>query len=939
MTKHKIYSLKVLSIVLTLMIILSVAPIGELYVYAAGNDSFSTAKVISTNTSYTDNLSTSSEQDYFKFTLSSSSMIAVNFNHTYIDSGSTYWVVRMYDSSYQELLEFNVKGNSINSLSASTGLASGTYYVKIGNYNYDNRNYTFSLNATTSNYWEKELNDDYTHASYVSVNNKYSGSLMRSSDVDYYYFNTSNASKVSISFSHAIIESSSTYWVIEVYTDELKIIEKYSVPGNKASITMPSIGLPSGKYYIKIHDYYSSSIDYSFTVGYTANNYWEKELNDDFYSASLMSVNNEYHGSLGNESDKDYYKFSLSSNSKVNITFKHDSIDSSSTYYELYIYDSSFEQIMHRSIQGKETSVTTPNIGLPSGNYYIRINDYYYDGMDYSIKVNSSSVSNWETERNNDYNSGDAISFNTTYYGSLCDSSDVDYYKFSLSSTSNISFYLEHNYIDSSGTYWQINLYDTNGNNKISASAKGNQTLTSSSSVSLPAGNYYIKITNYYFDGGDYWFMVNGPTTTYTISYNANGGSGAPSSQTKYQNQNLTLSSTTPTRTGYTFLGWSTSSTATSATYSAGGTYTANASATLYAVWKINTYTISYNANGGSGAPSSQTKYYNQTLTLSTTKPTRSGYTFLGWSTSSTATSATYSSGGSYTSNSNATLYAVWSANPVTYTISYNANGGSGAPSSQTKTQGVNLTLSSVKPTRTGYTFLGWSTSSTATSATYSAGGTYTANSSATLYAVWKSNPTPTNAKIAVESKTASSGKEVKLAISLSDNPGLAYLKLKVSYNASALEFVSAQNTGLLTGTFTTSKTTDVNPYVIQWMGADDSNSNGTIVNLTFRVKDDAAEGNYTISLTPEEAYNAAYDDVAFTVTDGVITVKNVIVGDVNGDGTINGKDGILLAQYLADWNVTIVDAAADCNGDGTINGKDGILLAQYLADWNVTLG
>lgn len=921
------------------MIILSVAPIGELYVYAAGNDSFSTAKVISTNTSYTDNLSTSSEQDYFKFTLSSSSMIAVNFNHTYIDSGSTYWVVRMYDSSYQELLEFNVKGNSINSLSASTGLASGTYYVKIGNYNYDNRNYTFSLNATTSNYWEKELNDDYTHASYVSVNNKYSGSLMRSSDVDYYYFNTSNASKVSISFSHAIIESSSTYWVIEVYTDELKIIEKYSVPGNKASITMPSIGLPSGKYYIKIHDYYSSSIDYSFTVGYTANNYWEKELNDDFYSASLMSVNNEYHGSLGNESDKDYYKFSLSSNSKVNITFKHDSIDSSSTYYELYIYDSSFEQIMHRSIQGKETSVTTPNIGLPSGNYYIRINDYYYDGMDYSIKVNSSSVSNWETERNNDYNSGDAISFNTTYYGSLCDSSDVDYYKFSLSSTSNISFYLEHNYIDSSGTYWQINLYDTNGNNKISASAKGNQTLTSSSSVSLPAGNYYIKITNYYFDGGDYWFMVNGPTTTYTISYNANGGSGAPSSQTKYQNQNLTLSSTTPTRTGYTFLGWSTSSTATSATYSAGGTYTANASATLYAVWKINTYTISYNANGGSGAPSSQTKYYNQTLTLSTTKPTRSGYTFLGWSTSSTATSATYSSGGSYTSNSNATLYAVWSANPVTYTISYNANGGSGAPSSQTKTQGVNLTLSSVKPTRTGYTFLGWSTSSTATSATYSAGGTYTANSSATLYAVWKSNPTPTNAKIAVESKTASSGKEVKLAISLSDNPGLTYLKLKVSYNASALEFVSAQNTGLLTGTFTTSKTTDVNPYVIQWMGADDSNSNGTIVNLTFRVKDDAAEGNYTISLTPEEAYNAAYDDVAFTVTDGVITVKNVIVGDVNGDGTINGKDGILLAQYLADWNVTIVDAAADCNGDGTINGKDGILLAQYLADWNVTLG
>ena len=77
-------------------------------------------------------------------------------------------------------------------------------------------------------------------------------------------------------------------------------------------------------------------------------------------------------------------------------------------------------------------------------------------------------------------------------------------------------------------------------------------------------------------------------------------------------------------------------------------------------------YTITYNANGGSGAPSSQTKIYGKTLTLSSTKPSRSGHTFLGWSTSSTATSATYSAGGSYTANSAATLYAVWATNVST---------------------------------------------------------------------------------------------------------------------------------------------------------------------------------------------------------------------------------------------------------------------------------
>lgn len=62
-------------------------------------------------------------------------------------------------------------------------------------------------------------------------------------------------------------------------------------------------------------------------------------------------------------------------------------------------------------------------------------------------------------------------------------------------------------------------------------------------------------------------------------------------------------------------------------------------------------------------------------------------------------------------------------------------------------------------------------------------------------------------------------------------------------------------------------------------------------------------------------------------------------LGDINGDGKINGKDGVLLAQYLAEWNVTIDMDAADVNGDGKVNGKDGVLLAQYLAEWNVTLG
>lgn len=150
-------------------------------------------------------------------------------------------------------------------------------------------------------------------------------------------------------------------------------------------------------------------------------------------------------------------------------------------------------------------------------------------------------------------------------------------------------------------------------------------------------------------------------------------------------------------------------------------------------------YTITYNANGGSGAPAKQTKWKDQALTLSSTKPTRTGYSFRGWALSKAnadAGTAYYQAGGSCGKNENLTLYAVWQAN--TYSVTYNANGGTGAPAAQTKTYGVTLGLSSTKPTRTNYNFLGWATSASATKAQYAAGGNYTANSAVTLFAVWE---------------------------------------------------------------------------------------------------------------------------------------------------------------------------------------------------------
>ena len=151
----------------------------------------------------------------------------------------------------------------------------------------------------------------------------------------------------------------------------------------------------------------------------------------------------------------------------------------------------------------------------------------------------------------------------------------------------------------------------------------------------------------------------------------------------------------------------------------------------------IPNYTIMYNANNGSGAPSSQTKVQNVDVTLSTTAPTRSGYQFAGWNTSANGSGTSYAAGAVYSENSNVTLYAQWKQ---VFTITYNANGGSGAPSDQSKVQGDTITLSTNKPTKTGNTFTGWNTSSGGSGTSYAAGATYSADSSITLYAQWKPN-------------------------------------------------------------------------------------------------------------------------------------------------------------------------------------------------------
>ena len=216
--------------------------------------------------------------------------------------------------------------------------------------------------------------------------------------------------------------------------------------------------------------------------------------------------------------------------------------------------------------------------------------------------------------------------------------------------------------------------------------------------------------------------------------FNYRYGSSASSSSATFGNifpssiSGLSISSLLPVPSGYTFVGWYTysgfssyvkddsnlvllstsTSLSTAAALNAGGVVETSGGNTTYyrmivAVFRLPTFVVTFDANGGSVSPASATTDTNGYVTLPT--PKRTGHAFSGWYTSASGGTKIGDAGGKYKPSSNITVYAHWTAN--TYTITYNLNGGtnpSGAPT--TYTYGVGATLPT--PTRTNYNFAGW---------------------------------------------------------------------------------------------------------------------------------------------------------------------------------------------------------------------------------------
>lgn len=245
-----------------------------------------------------------------------------------------------------------------------------------------------------------------------------------------------------------------------------------------------------------------------------------------------------------------------------------------------------------------------------------------------------------------------------------------------------------------------------------------------------------------------------------TITFKANGGVGSDYTQTVYYNTAATLKANTFTRSGYRFLGWNTNSSATTAEKADKASVTTTSNITYYAIWKQQV-TVTFKPNGGT--PDTE---YTQNVDVSTSTTldshtySKTGYDFLGFNTNSAASTASHTSGNSYSFAANTNLFAIFRVK--TYTVTLNPNGGSGSNQTVTATYGAAMptTLSGggaiVLPTRAGYTFGGYEYSGTMY---YDAEGasahSWDRASNTTLTAIWTTN-TPTIAVASVDHVTIS---------------------------------------------------------------------------------------------------------------------------------------------------------------------------------------
>ena len=184
--------------------------------------------------------------------------------------------------------------------------------------------------------------------------------------------------------------------------------------------------------------------------------------------------------------------------------------------------------------------------------------------------------------------------------------------------------------------------------------------------------------------------------------------------------------------------------------------------------------------------------------------------------------------------------------------------------------------------------------------------------------------------ELTVASASAQPGQTVKLAVTLTDNPGLCGLNFQIDYDKTllTLEDFDCTSDAFALGDWTVGIGEGERAL---WIQPDETRENGEVLTLIFTIAQNAPQGEIPVRLTELASVNAQAETVPLTCREGTVQVTVGIPGDINGDGRVTSADLLRLRRYLAGQSVPVETGNADLNADGKVNLTDVMLLQKLL--------
>lgn len=476
----------------------------------------------------TGSISSASDTDYYKIISTTKGYLSFQLQHDKVSGrlSTDIYSVAVCDAAGNTLYTMTSKKDEEKTESINFGLDAGTYYLKVSGIQYmdasgsltvqgaNGETYKLKASWTNADNWESESNDDINTADTMTSGKAVYGSLYGVSDSDYYGFQTTKDGYIVINLQHSKVtgrQNKAIYAVTVCDTSGNSIYEMTSKAEDESTDSI-KLGLSAGKYYIKVagqNAYYGGN--YVIKTTFKACSTWEHESNDTYDTENTAVSGTIYSGDIRTYSDVDYFKTSLSANGYINVKLTHPVVSGQETT-NMFVLSvirkvdkDQYTEVYTTKIRGGDTSISTPNLGLPKGEYYIKIagtgntTGTLLSGtsypVNYDVCIKAKTASDREVESNDSAATANTVKNGKTYYGSTSSSSDKDYYKIKMSKAGYLQIKFGHKNSQSTASCYNVVLYNKDNSEIYKFTNTGTETSYTSCKLGLDAGEYYVCVS------------------------------------------------------------------------------------------------------------------------------------------------------------------------------------------------------------------------------------------------------------------------------------------------------------------------------------------------------------------------------------------------------------------------------------------------------------